>query len=65
MRSWPHHGGLLLVLGVLVGLAVGLNVRGIWPNVPLHAVATDAAENFAIATGPVDDRTEAIYVLDF
>ena len=36
-----------------------------WPNTPLHAVATDRADNFALATGFVDDGIEAVYYLDF
>ncbi len=33
------------------GLVVGLNLAGIWPQVPLHAVATHGQDNFAICTG--------------
>jgi len=65
MRRWWHSRAGLLVLGIVVGLVVGLNLQGVWPNVPLHATATDAAESFAIATGPVDGSLEALYVLDF
>ncbi|OHB79859.1 MAG: hypothetical protein A2W31_01075 [Planctomycetes bacterium RBG_16_64_10] len=70
MRYWPRNGGILLILGIVLGLAVGLHLGGVylgavWPNVPVHAVATDAGDNFAIATGPVDERVEAVYVLDF
>lgn len=54
-----------LVLGLALGLVVGLNVQGLWPNVPLHASATASQENFAIATGFVDEDVEAIYFLDF
>ena len=54
-----------LVLGLALGLVIGLNLKGLWPQVPLHAVATHGQENFAIATGPVDDTMEAIYFLDF
>ena len=31
----------------------------------LHAVATHGGENFAIATGPVDENVEGVYTLDF
>ena len=50
-----------LAIGLLVGAVIG----GFWPDTPLHAVATDRMENFAIATGFVDDGIEAIYFLDF
>ena len=33
------------------GLAAGLLVGSLLPHTPLHAVATDRLENFAIATG--------------
>ena len=53
-----------LVAGLAGGLIVGLNVAGIWPQVPVHAVATHGQDNFAIATGPLDSDVEAIFVLD-
>jgi lysophospholipase L1-like esterase len=31
----------------------------------LHATATDRVQNFAIATGPVDEDMEAVFFLDF
>jgi len=52
---------LWLVSGLVLGLACG----GFLPQAPLHAVATDHTDNFAIATGAVDDELEAIYFLDF
>ena len=52
-------------LGIVVGLVVGLNIQGIWPNVPLHASATHGIDKFAIATGLVDNSVEALYFLDF
>ncbi|MBI3838607.1 MAG: hypothetical protein HY288_11830 [Planctomycetia bacterium] len=54
-----------LVLGLAAGLVVGLNVAGLWPQVPLHAVATHGQDNFAICTGPMDSDVEAVFVLDF
>ena len=57
-HSWP----VWLAIGLLVGLAIG---GGMWPDTPMHAVATDRVDSFAIATGPVDDETEAVYGLDF
>jgi len=46
------------------GLLAGLMLGGLWPHIPLHAVATDRAENITIATGFVDDQVEAIFFLD-
>jgi hypothetical protein len=51
-----------LVIGLLLG---SLITSGLWPHTPLHAVATDRLDTFAIATGPVDEDVEAVYFLDF
>ena len=51
--------------GLVLGLIIGLNVQGIWPTAPLHASATHGLDKFAIATGLVDDRVEALYFLDY
>jgi len=56
---------VFLFAGALLGLIVGLNVQGLWPSTPLHAVATQGEDNFAIATGFVDEETEGIFFLDF
>jgi hypothetical protein len=48
-----------------VGLVVGLILCGFWPQAPLHAVATDRTETFAVATCFVDDGIEAVCFLDF
>jgi hypothetical protein len=48
-----------------IGLVGGLILGGLWPQAPLHAVSTDRAQTFAMATGPVDDEFEAVYFLDF
>lgn len=52
-------------VAVGIGLIAGLVLSGFWPHTPLHAVATDRTETYAIATGPVDAEVEAIYFLDF
>ena len=52
----------LLWLGL--GIMVGLMVAGLWPSVPLHAVATDKIDTFSMATGPVEGEYEAVYFLD-
>lgn len=56
-RGWP----VWLLLGLLVGLVAGR----FWPDTPLHATATDRVQNFAIATGHVDEDMEAVFFLDF
>jgi hypothetical protein len=48
-----------------IGLVSGLILGGIWPESPLHAVATDRYDTFAMATGPVDEDIEAVFFLDF
>lgn len=50
---------------LMTGLVGGLVICFFWPQTPLHAVATDRSDTFAIATGPVDNEIEAIYFLDF
>ncbi|MFV2069672.1 MAG: hypothetical protein ACC645_22120 [Pirellulales bacterium] len=64
MNNFWQSRVTMLCLGALVGIVVGMNLAGIWPQVPVHATATWATEGFTIATGPVDERTEALYVLD-
>ncbi|WP_425397348.1 hypothetical protein [Aeoliella sp.] len=54
-----------LVMGLALGLVVGLNVQGLWPNAPLHASATQGYESFSIATGMVDNAVEGLYFLDY
>lgn len=56
-HGWPVG----LALGVMAGMIIG----GLWPNTPLHAVATDRVEDYAMATGFVADGVEAVYYLDF
>jgi len=48
-----------------LGLVAGLAISGLLPQSPLHAVSTDRFDTFAVATGPVDEEVEGIYVLDF
>ncbi len=52
-------------VGLAIGLLLGLIIGGLWPDTPLHAVATDRTDNYAMATGYVDEGVEAIYFLDF
>ncbi len=60
-RTLTH--GRFVWLGI--GLVGGLILTGLWPDTPLHAVATDRCQTYAMATGPVDEETEAVYFLDF
>jgi hypothetical protein len=39
-------------------------IAGLWPDTPLHAVATDRADTFALTTGFVAEDAEAVYYLD-
>ncbi|MEE8450401.1 MAG: hypothetical protein V3R99_00750 [Thermoguttaceae bacterium] len=53
----------LIWLGV--GLVGGLMMGGLWPDTPLHAVATDrSGDQYIMTTAPIDEETEGIYVLD-
>jgi hypothetical protein len=63
----PFGFGVLLT-GLAIGLLIGMMFAPnwpIWPNVPMHAVATDRSDGFAVATGYCDDSVEAVYFLDF
>src|SRR5262245_32944556 len=59
-RAMRESKVVWLVVGLVMGLVVGLNVAGIWPQVPLHAVATHGQESFAICTAPLDQDVEAV-----
>ena len=48
-----------------LGWSARLALSGLWPYTPLHAMATDRTETYAMATGPVDAEVEAVYFLDF
>jgi hypothetical protein len=60
-----HGRSTFLMIGLVLGLVVGLNIQGLWPNVPLHATATEGYESFSIATGLVDNDVEGLYFLDY
>jgi hypothetical protein len=55
------YSSICLAIAVLCGVAIGM----FWQQTPIHAVATDRVDNFAVATGPLDDDTEALFYLDF
>ncbi len=52
-------------LFLVIGVAIGAGVAGWLPHKPLHAVATHGQDNFALATGLLDETVEAVYFLDF
>jgi hypothetical protein len=52
-------------MGTIAAMIVGLMLGALAPQAPLHAVATNSNEQFALATGSLDDVTEAVYCLDF
>lgn len=50
---------------LVVGLLAGALLGDYWPHTPIHAVATHGNQTFAIATGPLDDRMEGVFFLDY
>jgi len=65
MRNVGNQGALL-VLGLLVGAALMAATSGLrQQGSQVQASATHGEDNFAIATGMIDDRLEAFYFLDF
>ena len=55
----------LILLGLGLGLVAGLMIGGVWPDTPLHAVSTDRSDDaYIMATGPIDDETEGVFILD-
>lgn len=55
----------MLVVGIAIGAALTAGWHGLATTPRAHAVATHGADNFAIATGLVDDQIEALYFLDY
>lgn len=67
VQRWCNHAAVLIV-GLFVGVVLtafwnGLSWNG--PGTLVHATATQGQNNFAIATGFVDEGVEALYFLDF
>ncbi|MBN2477048.1 MAG: hypothetical protein JXB62_20745 [Pirellulales bacterium] len=60
-HRFRHHRIVWLAVGLIGGLALS----SVWPETPLHAVATDRFDTFAMATGPLDENVEAVFFLDF
>lgn len=69
-RFTKSHLVVLALVGAL-GLSVGMNLQsdseqaGPGFTIPVAAATAQGVENFAVATGPVDDDVEAFYFLDF
>jgi hypothetical protein len=61
--------GLLVGLGMMIGVMVSDRIREPhpfeFPDRLLHASATHGASTMALATGPIDDGVEGLFVLDF
>jgi hypothetical protein len=57
---FSRYRGFLPLATLLIGIVLG----GFLPHIPLHAVATDRAETYLIATGLLDTDVEAVYFLD-
>lgn len=65
LHSLRRGRGSYLALGLLIGGLAGLLLGILWPQNAALGVATDRYDNFAIATGPLDNEVEAVYFLDF
>jgi hypothetical protein len=52
------------VLWPAAALLVGLAIGSMMPHSPLHGMATDSNDAFIIATGPLDQEVEGLYLLD-
>jgi hypothetical protein len=61
--------GLLFGLGIMIGALVATSwvgsVRLEFPETALHATATHGGDTMAMATGPIDQGIEGLFVLDF
>lgn len=60
MHSLKRRPMATLLAGLVLGFIAGI----LLPDAPVHAVATDRYENFAICTIPLDSNLEAVCVLD-
>jgi hypothetical protein len=64
VQRLSNHAALLVV-----GMAIGAALTAVWHGAGgtprAYATATHGSDNFAIATGLVDDGIEALYFLDF
>ncbi len=51
--------------GLVLGVVVGMNLAGLWPQQRLHAAATESVENFSVATGLLGQGVEGLFFLDY
>ncbi len=67
--AWMLGLGLLLGVGIVIGVlvATGGNPSGTFalPETALHAAGASRTETMAVATGPIDEDTEGLFILDF
>lgn len=64
LQKLCNHAAVL-VLGLFFGAVLTAAWQGVGQGTLVHATATHGQENFAVATGFVDDSIEAFYFLDF
>lgn len=64
LQRFLNHTSVLVV-GILIGAVLTAAWEGVWVVQPARASATHGSDNFAIATGLVDNGIEALYFLDF
>jgi hypothetical protein len=48
-----------------LGILIGFILTSIMPARPLHAVATQGQDGFALCTGAIDTNLEGVYFLDY
>ena len=78
MNSWLKRNALLVLLsglglfllsaGMLAGVAATLafhQPQDPLAELPLFASATDTGESMSMATGPIDEEMEGVFLLDF
>ncbi len=80
MTHWPIRRpvwflGTGFLLGLLVGVGMLVGALVTWsstqptaltfPETPLHAMATDSCDTFAMATGLISDGVEGVFFLDY
>lgn len=57
--------GVCVLAGTLIGLGLSSQTTLTLPVTELQASSSDSGDSFAIATGPVDENGEGVFMLDF